>query len=159
MRETVFNWLAPMIEGARCMDLFAGTGALGLEALSRGAREVVFVERHPEAVTQLRAHLETLGSAPAGAGTLVQADALSYLAGLPTPCDVVFLDPPFRQGLLRPCCDRLVQGWLRPGARVYLEAEREAGPPALPPGFALLRSKVAGEVGYYLAVWQPPEEA
>ncbi len=157
VRETVFNWLAPVLAGAHCLDLFAGTGALGLEALSRGARRVVFVEQHPQAVAQLRAQFITLGMAAAGEpvapDTLQQIDALAYLARNPTPFDIVFLDPPFRQGLLRPCCERLAQGWLRAGARVYLEAEREADPLELPAGFTLTHNKVAGEVGYHLALW------
>ncbi len=155
VRETVFNWLMPVLEGAHCLDLFAGTGALGLEALSRGARRVVFVERQAQAAARLREHFTTLGITPAGAAVVEQTEALAYLARPPEPFDIVFLDPPFRQGLLRPCCERLAQGWLRPGARVYLESEREVGEPVLPAGFELLRSKSAGEVGYHLAVWQP----
>ncbi len=153
VRETLFNWLAPVIEGARCLDLFAGTGALGLEALSRGAQSAVLVESNAAVAARLREHIRTLG---ADGATVVQADAMSYLGVLtspiPHPFDIVFLDPPFRSGLLTPCCERLEAGqWLAPGAWIYLEAERSAGAPELPGGWDLLRAKVSGDVAYHLA--------
>lgn len=149
VRETLFNWLQPIIEGARCLDLFSGSGALGLEALSRGAAEVVFVDSSPRAVASLRGHLQLL---EADNGTVVQEDSLAYLRGDHQAFDVVFLDPPFRQGLLEPCCRLLDSGaWVVPGGRVYLEAERELGEPVLPAGWEMLRAKQAGQVGYYLA--------
>jgi 16S rRNA (guanine966-N2)-methyltransferase len=149
IRETLFNWLAPYLPGARCLDLFAGSGALGLEAASRGASRVVMLDRAPAVVRLLREHCATLH---AGSVEVLQADALQYLGGTAEPCDIVFLDPPFHQGLLQPCCERLeTHGWLAPRAWIYLEAERELGEPALPEGWVLHRSKAAGEVGYYLA--------
>ena len=153
VRETLFNWLQTVVPGARCLDLYAGSGALGLEALSRGAGGVVFVERDRKLAAQLRSNLEALDAAGA---EVVQRDAESYLNGPPRRFDLVFLDPPFRRGLLGPLCQRLARGgWLAPNARVYLECEAEADPPSLPPGWELLRSKKAGQVGYHLAAAGP----
>ncbi|MDE2305709.1 MAG: 16S rRNA (guanine(966)-N(2))-methyltransferase RsmD [Gammaproteobacteria bacterium] len=150
VRETVFNWLAPAIGGARCLDLFAGTGALGLEALSRGARSALFVERSAPAARNLREQIERLG---AEARAEVRcADAFEFLRDDHTPFDLVFLDPPFRSDLLERCLTPLaVPGRLAPAALVYLESASSAGAPALPAGWELLRSKIAGEVGYHLA--------
>lgn len=149
IRETLFNWLQPVIEGARCLDLFAGSGALGLEALSRGAGEVVFVETSSTAVKSLRSHLAEFG---AEAGTVLQMDGLAFLASDPKPFDVVFLDPPYHQDLLGPVCTRLQEcGWLGPGARVYMEVERERCLEPLPPGWQVLREKTTGQVRYGLA--------
>lgn len=150
VRETLFNWLAGVIHGSRCLDLFTGSGALGLEAASRGAAEVVMVDTSRAVIDQLRQHQQTL---QADMIRLVQADALSYLKQAARPFDVVFLDPPYRQGLLVPCCRQLAEaGWLAEGAYIYMEAERELGEPALPEGWALHRSKTAGQVGYHLAI-------
>lgn len=155
VRETVFNWLAPLMPGARCLDLFAGSGALGLEALSRGAREVVFVDSHALAVKSLRENIALLG---AGGAEVVQADALDWLnRGTDEPFDIVFLDPPFRQNLLEPCCQRLdAGGWLARPAAIYIEREThlEAGvePPALPPGWVIEKAKTAGQVTYALVL-------
>jgi 16S rRNA (guanine966-N2)-methyltransferase len=150
VRETLFNWLAPTIRGARCLDLFAGSGALGFEALSRGAADVVFVERDP-AVAR---HLETvLGELAPGEGRVLRADASSWLAGPPEAFDVVFLDPPFEAEVLPALLERLVAGgWLAAGARVYVECPATRGAPAWPAGLVAHRSGRAGEVGYHLAV-------
>lgn len=153
VRETVFNWLAPVIEGARCLDLYAGSGALGLEALSRGAARTVFVDRSPGSLRQIAASLETLGST---SGQAVCMDAMRYLDGPATTFDVVFLDPPYRQGLLGPAVARLVEGgWVASGASVYLEHEADIDPPALPDGWQLFRSAAAGRVRYHLARSDP----
>ncbi|MCK9529241.1 MAG: 16S rRNA (guanine(966)-N(2))-methyltransferase RsmD [Thiohalobacteraceae bacterium] len=149
VRETLFNWLMPVIEGARCLDLFSGSGAFGLEALSRGAARVVLVDRDGAAIANLR---EQLGTLQAEGAALHQADALTFLAGTPEPFDVVFLDPPYHKGLLAPCLARLGEGWLAPGARVYIEAEAEMTELPMPEGWVLLRSKQAGQVGYHLAL-------
>lgn len=149
VRETLFNWLQPIIHGARCLDLFAGSGALGLEALSRGALEVQFIERNPRAVTMLQENLALLN---ADNGQVMQGDALAFLRGPARPFDIVFLDPPFRQDLLIPALTLLAQGnWLAPNARIYIELEAEEGEPHLPSGWELLRSKTAGQVAYHLA--------
>jgi 16S rRNA (guanine966-N2)-methyltransferase len=149
VRETLFNWLQPMIAGARCLDLFSGSGALGLEALSRGAAEVVFVDTNPKAIAALKENLALLKTANA---TVTRGDALAYLQGDARPFDVIFLDPPFRKDLLQPALQQLSSGgWLAPGARIYLELESELGDPQLPEGWELLRSKRAGQVAYHLA--------
>lgn len=149
VRETLFNWLQPVIQGARCLDLFAGSGALGLEALSRGAREVVFIETNPRAIAALKENLTLL---QAGNSRVIRGDALAFLDGSAEHFDVIFLDPPFRRDLLVPVLQRLANsGWLAPGAYIYLELESEEGVPELPEGWELLRSKQAGQVAYHLA--------
>ena len=97
VRETLFNWLREQVAGARCLDLFAGSGALGLEALSRGACQVTFVDQERQAVEAISAHLQNLG---ATGGEVVQAEALAFLRGTPAAFDIVFLDPPFASELL-----------------------------------------------------------
>lgn len=149
IRETLFNWLAPYLPGVRCLDLFAGSGALGLEAASRGAARVVMLDTAPAVARLLREHCATLRATGV---EVLQADALQYLGGPAQPFDIVFLDPPFHQGLLQPCCERLENhGWLASRAWIYLEAERELGEPLVPENWELLRGKTAGEVGYFLA--------
>lgn len=144
VRETLFNWLMPVIHGARCLDLFAGSGALGLEALSRGAASVVLVDRDPRVIATLRKHLQTL---QAQGATLAQQGALDFLQGEPIPLDIIFLDPPFRQGLLQPALELLdSRGWLAPGARIYIEQESEQPMVAMPEGWELLRELKAGQV-------------
>ncbi|HEY8554157.1 MAG TPA: 16S rRNA (guanine(966)-N(2))-methyltransferase RsmD [Burkholderiales bacterium] len=149
VRETLFNWLAPYIEGARCLDLFAGTGALCLEALSRGAAEVVMVERSAEAVRRLRENVARLGAEGA---EVVALDALEYLAGRPRRFDVVFIDPPFvvAETIIRACAERLLRGWIGPGSFVYVEAPRRLCELDLPERFAPYRSAAAGQVRYQL---------
>ena len=150
VRETLFNWLAPVIEGACCLDLFAGSGALGIEALSRGAAEVVLVERHPLAVRQLRENLALLGMDSA---QVIQADALSWLRRRAQAFDIVLLDPPFGGKLLVPVCAALEQdGWLAANARIYLETESALQDLELPQNWTLVRDKTAGQVSYRLAV-------
>ncbi len=152
VRETLFNWLAPVLPGARCLDLFAGSGALGLEAASRGAGAVVLVERSDPVVRQLRSNVLTLGVEHV---QVVRADALDWLEGEPSPFHIVFLDPPFADGQLAPACERLARpGWLAPGARIYLETAARTGLPPLPPGWELLRERTAGQVRFALAVAQ-----
>ncbi len=153
VRETLFNWLGARTPGARCLDLFAGSGALGLEALSRGAAQVTFVERDEAAARALRARL-TEWQAPDA--RVERQDALEFLAGAPQPFDIAFLDPPFGSELLAQAAQRLAQGkWLRPGALIYVECAARAGLPALPVSFAALKAKQAGEVGYYLFASTP----
>ena len=153
IRETLFNWLQPLIPGARCLDLFAGSGALGFEAASRGAAEVVMVERAPGVAQDLRANLERLGATEV---TLVQADALRLLEQPGAPFDLVLLDPPFAAGLLEVCCARLsAKGWLRPGALVYVETDAAAGLPNLPEAWRWLHRKSSGQVAYGLAQLVP----
>ncbi|MFO1425393.1 MAG: 16S rRNA (guanine(966)-N(2))-methyltransferase RsmD [Steroidobacteraceae bacterium] len=152
VRETLFNWLSARISGARVLDLFAGSGALGLESLSRGATAATFVDSDARALAALREHLAEWG---AHGATTVRADALAWLeAGPPRgepPFDIAFLDPPFDAGLLEQACRRLeARGWLAPGAWIYLEAPVREPLPPLPGGWQPWRTGTAGEVGYHL---------
>jgi 16S rRNA (guanine966-N2)-methyltransferase len=148
VRETLFNWLAPVIDGARCLDLFAGTGALGIEALSRGAAWVDFVERDPRLVQALRQNLQRLRQTDAA---IRCADALQALNEAPTDAyDVVFVDPPFSDTLWQPAAFALEShGWLRPSAWVYLEMPVQAQV-AVPDTWNLHRESHAGAVRYAL---------
>jgi 16S rRNA (guanine966-N2)-methyltransferase len=148
VRETLFNWLGQRLEGAACLDLFAGSGALGFEAASRGAARVVMVENHREALAALRANREALG---AGAVEIVAEDAFGYLARAAERFDVVFLDPPFRQNALAAALERLPPR-LAHGARVYVEAPRPQEVRA--PWRELKRSR-AGQVSFQLLIWEP----
>lgn len=148
VRETLFNWLGARVVGARCLDLFAGSGALGLEALSRGAAHVTFVEQDTVAARELRARLAEWGAQDAA---VERSDARRFLAGEAHPCDVVFLDPPFASELLGPVAQLLERhGWLAAGALIYLEAAAREPLPALPQAWVPLKGKRAGEVGYHL---------
>jgi len=151
VRETLFNWLAPHVEGARVLDLFTGSGALFLEALSRGAGSALALDLNPAAVASLRGHLLTLRC---DNGQVQQSDALAYLqAQAPAPFDLVFLDPPFSQDLLLPACALLEQnGWLAADAWVYTESENPPSSLGLPGNWRLHREQKAGQVHY--ALWQ-----
>lgn len=147
VRETIFNWLQPVVLNARCLDLFAGSGALGFEALSRGAAHVVFVDRDRE----ITRHIEqSAAKLRASALTIATADALEFLSGDAQPFDVVFVDPPYAADIVRTVCERLAQGWLAPGAYVYVEASADAGLPKIPSTWSVHRSKRTGQVGYHL---------
>ena len=147
VRETLFNWLMDYVTGARCLDLFAGSGALGLEALSRGAAEVVFVDRERAVLEAIRAHLALL---KAEGGTPVQAEALAWLESPAAPFDIVFLDPPFDAEILPRICEALQRGgWLKPGALIYMEYPAER-PPAAPADWIPWRESRAGRVGFRL---------
>ncbi|MDJ0916130.1 MAG: 16S rRNA (guanine(966)-N(2))-methyltransferase RsmD [Woeseiaceae bacterium] len=149
IRETLFNWIGPRVYGTRCLDLYAGTGALGLEALSREAAQVVFVESSSKAVKALRTSIQTL---EAGSAEVVQADAFEYLRRCePASFDIVFLDPPFSDDLTDDLC-RLIaqQRLLRPEGSVYIEQDRQSSLPDLPEGWQVTRSKTAGNVRYSL---------
>lgn len=150
MRETLFNWLAPRIEGAHCLDLFAGTGALCLEALSRGAARVVMIERARSVAQHLQENVVRLAAEGAEVRCM---DALEYLAGRPEAFDVVFLDPPFAVAptMIAECAKRLVRGWLKREALIYIEAPSRLKDLPLPAGWVLQKSGTAGQVGYHLA--------
>ena len=148
VRETLFNWLGARIAGARCLDLFAGSGALGLEALSRGAAHVSFVEQDARAARELALRLVEW---QAQGGRVVRADALRFLAGAAEPFQVVFLDPPFASDLLGRAASALAtRAWLAPEALLYVESAARGELPPLPADWRLLKAKQAGEVGYYL---------
>lgn len=149
VRETLFNWLAQRVPGARCLDLFAGSGALGLEALSRGAAHVTFVERDVLAARELRARLAEWGASGA---QVEHNDALRFLAGSPLQTyDIVFLDPPFASDLLVDSARALDERhWLSGNAQIYVESDARAGLPLLPQNWRLTKTKEAGAVGYHL---------
>ena len=149
IRETLFNWLAPRIHGARCLDAYAGTGALGLEALSRGASSVVFVEKSPVAARQLRRNIDVLDARGA---TVLQQDAHDYLSDAATgPFDLVFLDPPFAADLVEETCRLLEQhDLLATDALVYIELPKTGAEPELPSGWQVKKNKTAGNVRYML---------
>lgn len=169
VRETLFNWIGPRVRGVRALDLFAGSGVLGLEALSRGAAAVTFVDSDPRAVQALRERLVEWG---AQGGTVVRADAQTFVAAgvrrvaeaggvaeiaagagrvVADQFGLVFLDPPFAAGLLPPIAQALESGgWLAPGALLYVEAAAEDRLPEWPADWELLRSGQAGAVGYHL---------
>ena len=157
VRETLFNWLQHSIVGARCLDLFAGSGALGLEALSRGAKSLVFVEQAQAAARSLVKELERLGGTTRaqvvemGASRFLRSAAEAFGKPYGGLFDVAFLDPPFGKDALAEFIPMIDQGnWIKPGGLVYLENEKSAGAPDLPSHWELLKSKSAGEVGYHL---------
>ena len=155
VRETLFNWLAPTIGGARCLDLYAGTGALGFEALSRGATEVIFVEISRRAASAIEDSANELNARGA---VVMNSDAESFLRDAePGSFDVIFLDPPFADDSLGDLC-RLIdeRHLLAPRGRVYLEQDKGKSPPALPAGWSTIRSKTAGQVRYALV--EPGDE-
>lgn len=148
VRETLFNWLAPTITGARCLDLFAGSGALGLEALSRGADYVQFVDSNPAVIKHLRAYLNQFAITK---GTIFQGNGTVALPQMGNAFDIVFIDPPFRQNLIFPCLQWLQQpGWLAVDALIYLEVEAEFDVLAIPSSWEIVRNKQAGQVRYLL---------
>ncbi|MDN6297585.1 MAG: 16S rRNA (guanine(966)-N(2))-methyltransferase RsmD [Halomonas sp.] len=145
VRETLFNWLGQTLYGQRVLDAFAGTGALGIEALSRGAAHVDFVEQDAGAAAQLQQNLDTLQT---DKGHVARQDVQAFLAQPPAmkePFDLVLLDPPFHQGLIDTCCEALETGGrLAPEALIYLEAESSLMP-APPENWQLYRQTRAGE--------------
>jgi 16S rRNA (guanine966-N2)-methyltransferase len=152
VRETLFNWLSTRIASSRCLDLFAGSGALGLEALSRGAAHCCFVDCHAGAVAAIREHLAQLGCSEA---ECIQADAMKFLraGNTRTRYDIVFLDPPFLQHTLDAVCAALESGdWLADDATVYMESSVHDPEPAIPAAWTPHRDKRAGEVRYRLFV-------
>ncbi len=143
VRETLFNWLAPVIVDAQCLDCFAGSGALGLEALSRYAAGATLIEMDRAVSQQLIKNLATL---KAGNARVVNSNAMSFLAQKGTPHNIVFVDPPFRRGLLEETINLLEDnGWLADEALIYVESEVENGLPTVPANWSLHREKVAGQ--------------
>lgn len=148
VRETLFNWLAPSMVDARCLDCFAGSGALGLEALSRYAASATLLEMDRSVARQLEQNLVTLKAAHA---KVENTNTLAFLAQAGKPHDVVFVDPPFRKGLLEETLTLLENnGWLADDALIYVESEVENGLPPVPAHWDLHREKVAGQVAYRL---------
>ena len=149
VRETLFNWLAPCIQGARCLDLYAGTGALGFEALSRGATQCVFVDDSPRAIKAIEKSTKTLDAIGA---VVHHGDATDYVrSALPASFDIIFLDPPFADDRLAEVCRQIDEsGIIAPGGRIYLEQDRAKPEVALPGRWQILRNKTAGNVRYML---------
>ncbi|MCS5709840.1 16S rRNA (guanine(966)-N(2))-methyltransferase RsmD [Candidatus Berkiella aquae] len=152
VRETVFNWLIGHLIDAQCLDLFAGSGALGFEALSRGAKKVTFVDAQTPIVKnlndtalRLEAHREC---------EIILSDGLRYLRHLPSnqqPLDIIFLDPPFATDLLSKCLSLLAcHPLVSENTLLYIETDKPILPEKLPSGWQLLKQKVAGEVAYHL---------
>ncbi|MEI7444160.1 MAG: 16S rRNA (guanine(966)-N(2))-methyltransferase RsmD [Burkholderiales bacterium] len=156
VRETLFNWLGQRLDGWSCLDLYAGTGALGFEAASRGAARVVCVERDARAVAALR---DAKAKLSADAVEVVQGDAFAWLAQSRDRFDLVFLDPPFDGAELARVLPRLA-AVLAPDAAVYVEADRPLAPDAPPlsavPGLVLHRADKAGQVHYHLLLLTTP---
>ena len=150
VRETLFNWLMLWLPGKRCLDLYAGTGALGIEALSREARSCIFVEKNREVAAALVSNLVTLDACR---GRVETADAHDALRRIDTgTIDLVFLDPPFREARLAELCrDIADSGILAADARVYIEAPRDAPEISLPAGWSFTKSGTAGKVRYGIA--------
>ena len=155
VRETLFNWLATHIEGARVLDVFTGSGALYLEALSRGAGMALALDNNAEALASLRRNLDMLGCA---VGQVSHTDSLRYLeTQTPAQFDLVFLDPPFHQNLLPAACALLeARQWLAESAWIYTESEISPSSVGLPGNWRLHREKKAGQV--YYALWQRSAE-
>jgi len=146
VRETLFNWLQPVVGGARCLDLYAGTGALGIEALSRGAAAVTFVEREPRLAAALKANLTRLKVD----GEVIGDDASRWLRGPARPFDVVLLDPPFSLDAWAETARQLEDGgWITAHGWIYVEAPRGAVFD-LPASWMLHRQGHAGDVAYTL---------
>lgn len=149
VRETLFNWLSPYIVSARCLDLFAGSGALGFEALSRGAAFVEMVDQSKAIVTLIEAELQQFGAENA---TVYQAKVPTQLKPPSIPFDIVFLDPPYQAGLLIPICHYLEENnFLAKEALIYLEASEVIKDNVLPKNWTLLKQQQAGQVAYHLA--------
>lgn len=148
VRETLFNWLFDRISGACCADLFCGSGALGLEALSRGAKHVTFVDSSHAVVQQMKSNLGVLNAKNAD---VILKNAVSFLQETPAkPMDVIFLDPPFRKGWLEKIIPLLESGWLTPNALIYIEMEKDSPLPEYPIHWQLYKEKQAGQLIYRL---------
>ena len=143
VRETLFNWLGRDLSGMACLDLFAGSGALGFEALSRGAASVIMVEKNPAVLRALRDNARKLGATGL---TVVRGDALEFARGARSRFDVVFVDPPYRLGMQVAALAAL-RGLLAAGGRVYVEGDAAFEPPR---GWAVFKRARAGNVHFHL---------
>lgn len=157
VRETLFNWLNPTIQDAYCLDLFSGSGALGFEALSRGARFVVMVDQSPQVVDQLKSNAQLL-QISSDQLTIYQATIpKSEITFAPQPFDIIFLDPPFHQQLIPVCCHWLEEKrWVKSNTLLYIETEAELLHLSLPAHWQMLKSQQAGQVRYYLVRYCEP---
>lgn len=144
-KETLFNWLQGEVDGAKVLDLYAGAGGLGFEALSRYAESLVAVEKDKKVVAQLKKNAETL----AANAKVISNDVVKFLQDKPEQFNLVFMDPPFRKNLVQPTLE-LLQPWLAPNAWVFIETESELLSPNTPETWELYREKVAGQSHSYL---------
>lgn len=153
VKETLFNWLMQDTQGRCVLDCFSGSGSLAFEALSRHAHSALLIERDSKAAAQLKHNLARLNCSNA---EVRHTDTMQFLAAPAIrQFDLVFIDPPFRQGLALPCAALLAQGWLKPEALIYLETEKELNISDLPQDWRLLKDKIAGQLAYRLFVYQP----
>jgi len=153
VRETLFNWLQADLPGARCLDMFAGSGALGFEAASRGAKQVLMLEQSAAACEVLQQNINTL---PAPQIDCIQVDALQWLPIQSQVFDVVFIDPPYASQLLAKVCSLLeTHSLLVDNALIYVEQSSKQVLPALPTNWQILKQKKAGQIGYYLLKREP----
>lgn len=146
VKETLFNWLMNDIAGSRCLDCFAGSGSLGIEALSRQAQAVVFLEKFTHVANQLKQNLALLKTSD---GQVVNTDSLQWLAqkNHTEPFDVVFIDPPFHFDFVPKVLKLLAENhWLAPNALLYVETEKTHAPLALPENWHIIKEKSAGMV-------------
>ncbi len=151
VKETLFNWLMPYIEDSCCLDCFAGSGSLGFESLSRGAKQVTFVELDKTVINQLKQNLISLKCDEKQADVINQ-NSLEWLKkAQKTPrFDVIFLDPPFHFGLVERTIALLAQNnWLEQDALIYIETEKDK-PLNIPENWVLLKQKITGQVCYRL---------
>lgn len=149
IKETLFNWLSADIPGSRCLDLFAGSGSLGFESLSRGSRETWMLEKDAQVAAQLEDNALRLHAGERA--RVIQTNSVNFLNDNGEPFDIVFVDPPFRQGLVSVVCQRLEHnGWLTDGALIYIEHEAELDGLPLPSNWSCCKVKQAGQVRYQL---------
>jgi len=146
LRETLFNWLMPFLDGASCLDLFAGSGALGFEAVSRGAQQAVLVEQNNLIAQHLQQQLQHFSPAPI---SIINQDAQQFLSQPPTPFDLVFLDPPFHKNLINPTLELLQKGWLAARSHIYIEIEKN-GHFQIPNNWTLFRQQQSRQTQSFL---------
>lgn len=148
VRETLFNWLSPYLQDSVCLDLYAGSGVLGFEALSRGAQKVIFVDTSYEVIRQLHEdknilHCDTL--------EIYHQSAMDFFCHAKEQFDIIFLDPPFAQNLIEPTCQALAQSnLLKSKAFIYIEMESNKNILTLPANWEIVKQKKAGQVKYFL---------
>lgn len=150
VRETLFNWLASHIVNSVCLDLYAGSGVLGLEALSRGANMVIAVDNDHDNIVQIDKNKETLQAAEL---MVLHKNVLDWLQGKPIVADIVFVDPPYKAKLLIPTLELLQNnGWVHDKSYIYFEDDQPIEPNMLPANWSIWRQSKAGNVYYYLAI-------
>lgn len=149
VRETLFNWLAPFIQGAECLDLFTGSGALAFEAISRGAKKVVALEQNPAIIQSLKQNTKQLNIQNL---EIIQSDARRFLNGSSHAFDIIFIDPPYQSDLLQECFVLLANpGWVKSNTLIYFESNKIVPIEQLHSSWEIMRNKKAGQVYFYLA--------